>query len=388
MSNLRFEEIESFVKNIYGPEPPILHRPVFAGNEKRYLAECIDSNFVSSVGKRVDEFEARMVAYTGAKYAVAVVNGTSALHIALKLAGVAADSEVITQALTFVATCNALSYLSATPVFVDVDRGTLGMCPAALRRFLDTHTERRDDSIWNKTSGRRIAACVPMHTFGHPCRIDEIAAICAEYGLPLVEDSAESLGSYFHGQHTGTFGLMGVLSFNGNKIITTGGGGMIITNDPAIAAKAKHITTTAKLPHPYEYVHDEVGYNYRLPNLNAALGCAQMEQLDHFVKIKRELAAKYAEFFDGLGMDFVREPENCASNYWLNALVLGSLEERDALLEHTNRNGVMTRPAWRLMSSLPMFKDCQNDGLGNSRWLEERLVNIPSCVPMAAFEAK
>lgn len=388
VSNFHFEEVESFVKNIYGSEPPILHRPVFAGNEKSYLSECIDSNFVSSVGKRVDEFEERIVAYTGAKYAVAVVNGTAALHIALKLAGVTANSEVITQALTFVATCNALSYLSAIPVFVDVDRRTLGMCPAALQCFLDAHTEKRDGGVWNKTSGRRITACVPMHTFGHPFRIDEIAAICAEYGLALVEDSAESLGSYFHGRHTGTFGLLGVLSFNGNKIISTGGGGMIVTDDAAIAVRAKHITTTAKVPHPYEYVHDEVGYNYRLPNLNAALGCAQMEQLGNFVRIKRELAAKYAKFFDGLGMTFVREPESCASNYWLNALVLDSLEERDAFLKHTNANGVMTRPAWRLMSSLPMFKDCQNDGLINSLWLEERLVNIPSCVPMAAVGAK
>lgn len=385
---LSFDEIERFIKNIYPGELVLLHRPVFAGNEKRYLLECVDSNFVSSVGRRVDEFEERIAAYTGAKFAVAVVNGTSALHIALKLAGVAGDTEVITQALTFVATCNAVSYLGAMPVFVDVDRKTLGMCPNALRRFLDTHAERNGEGVWNRTSGRRIAACVPMHTFGHPCRIDEIAAICEEYGLPLVEDSAESLGSYFQGRHTGTFGLMGVLSFNGNKIITTGGGGMIVTDDAGIAAKAKHITTTAKVPHPYEYVHDEVGYNYRLPNLNAALGCAQIEQLDHFVKIKRELAAKYAEFFDGLGVAFVREPQSCASNYWLNALLLDSIEERDAFLEHTNGNGVMTRPGWRLMSRLPMFKDCQNDGLSNSLWLEARLVNIPSCVPMAAFEAK
>lgn len=383
-----FAEIERFIKNVYQGEPVVLHRPVFAGNEKDYLSECIDSNFVSSVGRRVDDFEERIAAYTGAGYAVAAVNGTAALHIALKLAGVTAGSEVITQALTFVATCNAVSYAGAKPVFVDVDRGTLGMCPNALRGFLNTCTRGRDGSIWNKASGKRIAACVPMHTFGHPCRIDELAAVCAEYGLPLVEDSAESLGSFFRGRHTGTFGLMGVISFNGNKIITTGGGGMIVTDDPAVAAKAKHITTTAKLPHPYEYVHDEVGYNYRLPNLNAALGCAQMEQLEYFVKVKRELATNYANFFESLGILFVREPEGCSSNYWLNALVLGSLQERDAFLEHTNRNGVMTRPAWRLMSKLPMFKDCQNDGLSNSIWFEQRLVNIPSCVPMAACEAK
>ncbi len=293
---MSFEEVESYIKGIYKPESPVLHRPVFCGNEKAYLSECIDSNYVSSVGKRVDEFEKRIAEYTGAKYAVAVVNGTAALHIALKLAGVTAGSEVVTQALTFVATCNAVSYLGAEPVFVDVGRATLGMCSDALRRFLNTCTNGRDGSIWNKASGKRIAACVPMHCFGHPCLIDELAAVCADYGLPLVEDSAESLGSFFRGRHTGTFGLMGVISFNGNKIITTGGGGMIVTNDPVVAAKAKHITTTAKLPHPYEYVHDEVGYNYRLPNLNAALGCAQMEQLGHFVRVKRDLAAKYAEF--------------------------------------------------------------------------------------------
>jgi perosamine synthetase len=382
-----FVEVEKFIKNIYQGEPAVLHRPAFLGNEKKYLSECIDSNFVSSVGVRVDDFEARIVDYTGAKYAIAVVNGTSALHIALKLAGVATDTEVITQALTFVATCNAVCYLGASPVFVDVERGTLGMCPRELRCFLETHAERsRGGVLWNKTSGKRISACVPMHTFGHPCRIDEIAAICAEYGLPLVEDSAESLGSFFHGRHTGTFGLMGVLSFNGNKIISTGGGGMIVTDDSIIAARAKHITTTAKIQHRYEYVHDEVGYNYRLPNLNAALGCAQMEQLEYFVKIKRRLAEKYREFFQGLGVTFFGEPENCTSNYWLNALVLESLEERDAFLEHTNRQGVMTRPAWRLMSKLPMFKNCQNDGLKNSLWLEERLVNIPSCVPMIEAE--
>lgn len=377
-----FDKLCDFLKGVYAPEPPVLHRPVFGGNEKRYLGECIDSNFVSSAGARVGEFEERIAGYVGASHAVAVVNGTSALHIALKLAGATVGTEVITQALTFVATCNALSYLGADAVFVDVERTTLGMSPDCLRQFLQHGAERRKDGIWNKATGRRIAACVPMHSFGHPCRVDEICAICEEYGMPVVEDSAESLGSFFRGQHTGTFGLMGVISFNGNKIITTGGGGMIVTNDSGLAARAKHVTTTAKLPHPYEYVHDEVGYNYRLPNLNAALGCAQMEQLDHFVTVKRRLAARYAEFLDGFGIRFVREPENSASNYWLNAILVNSLEERDEFLEHTNRNGVMTRPAWRLMSKLEMFKHCQNDGLENSRWIEERLVNIPSCVPL------
>lgn len=381
MRKLPLEEIESFIRTIYGSEPPVLHRPVFGGNEKSYLAECIDSNFVSSVGARVTEFEEKVAAYTGAKFGIAAVNGTEALHVALQLVGVTSGTEVVTQALTFVATCNAVSYLGAKPVFVDVDRRTLGMCPHALRDFLDTHARLEGGDILNKTTGRRIGACVPMHTFGHPCRIDEIAAICLEYGIPLVEDSAESLGSYFMGRHTGTFGQAGVISFNGNKIITTGGGGMIITNDAHFAARAKHITTTAKVPHAYEYVHDEIGYNYRLPNLNAALGCAQMEQLDDFLRVKRELAARYADFFGSLNIAFVREPDGCASNYWLNTLLLESLEERNSVLEHTNARGVMTRPAWRLISRLEMFKNCQHDGLSNSVWLEDRIVNIPSCVP-------
>lgn len=376
-----YGDFEAFVKSIYKEEPVLLHRPVFEGNEKLYLAECIDSNFVSSVGARVTEFEHKVAAFCGARFAVATVNGTAALHIALELAGVQRGDEVISQALTFIATCNAVSYIGAVPVFVDVSRTTLGMSADALKLFLQTHAERRNGLLFNKSSGRRIAACVPMHSFGHPCEIEAIAALCAEYGIPLVEDAAESLGSYVGSRHTGTFGLLGTLSFNGNKIITTGGGGMIVTDDAAIAARAKHITTTAKIPHPFEYVHDEVGYNYRLPNLNAALGCAQMEQLTSFLAAKRTVAGKYAAYCTHQGLSFFTEPSGCTSNYWLNALVMNSRAERDEFLQQTNANGVMTRPVWRLMNALEMFKNCQHDGLENSTWLEQRIVNIPSSVP-------
>jgi len=377
--------IEDFFKDIYVDEQVILHRPVFAGNEKQYLIDCIDSNFVSSVGKKVTEFEEKIAAFTGARFAIATMNGTAALHIALMMAGVTHDSEVITQALTFIATCNAVAYCGASPVFVDVDRHTLGMSPDSLREFLNHFAILKDGKPYNRHSGKRFAACLPMHTFGHPCRIDEIVEICEEYGIPVVEDAAESLGSYYTGRHTGTFGLLGTFSFNGNKIITTGGGGMIITDDPEIAAKAKHITTTAKIPHRYEFVHDEVGYNYRLPNLNAALGCAQMEQLEGFIRIKREIALKYAEFFAAQGIPFMLEPPEATSNYWLNAIVLDDLAQRNEFLQYTNSNGVMTRPIWRMMIELEMFKNCQHDGLENSLWLEERVVNIPSSIPMAAL---
>ncbi len=382
---ISLEGITQFVKNIYVDEPAILHRPVFEGNEKQYLIDCIDSNFVSSVGVRVTEFESQIATFTGAKYAIATMNGTAALHIALMMAGVTPESEVITQALTFIATCNAVTYCGASPVFVDVDRHTLGLSPYSLREFLNRFAVLKDGKPYNRHSGKRFAACLPMHTFGHPCRIDEIVAICEEYGIPVVEDAAESLGSYYKGRHTGTFGLLGTFSFNGNKIITTGGGGMIVTDDPEIAAKAKHITTTAKIPHPFEFVHDEVGYNYRLPNINAALGCAQMEQLEGFIRIKREMATKYADFFAAQLIPFVLEPPEATSNYWLNAIVLDDLVQRNEFLQYTNANGVMTRPIWRMMTELEMFKHCRHDGLENSLWLEERVVNIPSSVPMAAF---
>jgi perosamine synthetase len=387
----RYQETIDMVREIYGSEFIPLHRPVFEGNEKQYLIDCIDSNFVSSVGAKVTEFEQQIAAFTGSKYAVATVNGTAALHVALQLVGVQRDDEVITQALTFIATCNALSYAGAHPVFVDVDRATLGLSPTALRQFLENHAEMRDGCAFNKSTGRRLTACVPMHTFGFPCCIEEIVSICDGYGIAVVEDAAESLGSFVGKRHTGTFGKLATLSFNGNKVITTGGGGMIITDDAELAAHAKHLTTTAKVPHPFEFVHDEVGYNYRLPNLNAALGCAQMERLPEMLNVKAEVARRYAEFFESVGITSMRAPAGTIANYWLNAVVLDSLQERDAFLEFTNSRGVMTRPIWRLMTRLVMFSHCQHDGLANSLWLEDRVVNIPSSVPdgaLPAFNAK
>jgi perosamine synthetase len=384
--NSALEQLVDLARSIYGQGFIPLHRPVFEGNEKRYLVDCIDSNFVSSVGTKVVEFEQGIAAFTGSRFAVATVNGTSALHVGLQLAGVRREDEVITQALSFIATCNALSYAGATPVFVDVDRDTLGMSPTALDHFLSNQCERRNGHVFNKTSGKRIAACVPMHTFGHPCRIEEIVAICDRFGIDVVEDAAESLGSYVGKRHTGTFGKLATLSFNGNKVITTGGGGMIVTDDESLAKRAKHLTTTAKVPHPYEFVHDEVGYNYRLPNLNAALGCAQMEKLPQMLAIKSEVALRYAAFCEQAGLRFVSAPNGATSNYWLNAIVLDSIAERDAFLQYANARDVMVRPIWRLMTRLPMYEKCQHDGLPNSIWLEERVVNLPSSVPEADFD--
>jgi perosamine synthetase len=380
-STLNCHSFIGLARNIYGDGFIPLHRPVFEGNERQYLVDCIESNFVSSVGAKVTEFEQQIAEFTGSRFAIATVNGTAALHVALQLAGVQRGDEVISQALTFIATCNALSYTGAHPVFVDVDLDTMGMSPRALQRFLINHAEKRAGQAWNKSTGRRISACVPMHTFGLPCRIAEIAAICTEWGIALVEDAAESLGSYVGDRHTGTFGAMGTLSFNGNKVITTGGGGMIITDDEALAKRAKHITTTAKIPHPYEFVHDEVGYNYRLPNLNAALGCAQMERLPWMLEVKQQVAERYHAFFDAMGVQMAAPLSGCKANNWLNAIILDDKAERDAFLAYTNEQGVMTRPIWRLMSELQMFKQCQHDGLENSRWLEERVVNVPSSVP-------
>lgn len=373
------QNIVDFIRSLYQTTEFIpLHEPKFVGNEKTYVVDCIDSTFVSSVGKYVDRFEQEMAKYTGAKYAVATVNGTAALHIALKLVGVNQGDEVITQPLSFIATCNAISYCGARPVFVDVDRDTLGMSPGSLRTFLASSTTRTSAGCFNKTTGRRISAVVPMHTFGLPCRIDQIAAICAEFGIPLIEDAAESLGSYYQGKHTGTFGKLGAFSFNGNKTITTGGGGMITTDDETLAKHAKHITTTAKQPHPYEFIHDEIGYNYRLPNINAALGCAQMESLPRLLASKRSIASAYAEFFAASNITFIKETAQANSNYWLNALILEDKQARDAFLKDLNEAGVMTRPLWRLMNELPMFGDCQSTDLSNAKWLEERVVNIPS----------
>ena len=381
-----FAPLLAEIRALYGPGPIPLHRPVFEGPERRWLVDCIDSNFVSSVGARVTEFEERVAAFTGARFAVATVNGTAALHVALLLAGVTADTEVLTQALTFVATCNAVRYAQAWPVFIDVDRDTLSLSPVALAAFLDRHAERRADGVYNRTSGRRLAACVPMHTFGLPGRIAAIVAICDHWGIPVVEDAAESMGSWVAVEggwrHTGTFGRLGTLSFNGNKIITTGGGGMILTDDPDLAARAKHLTTTAKIPHPYEFVHDETGYNYRLPNLNAALGCAQMARLPEMLAVKERIAARYAAV---PAIHLIPPLPGTRPNHWLNAVLLDTPAARDALLTFSNAQGVMTRPIWRLMHRLPMYQHCQHDGLANSLWLEARVVNLPSSVPEGAM---
>jgi perosamine synthetase len=376
-----FKETIDFIKELYNTNDFIpLHEPRFVGNEKKYLNECIDSTFVSSVGKFVDQFESEMVKYTGAKYAIATVNGTSALHIALLMAGVERGDEVITQPLTFVATCNALSYIGAHPVFVDVDKNTLGLSPEKLEHFLKHNTEIINSQCFNKTTKRRIRVVVPMHTFGLPIHMDNLLAVCEKYKLEVVEDAAESLGSYYNGQHTGTFGLLGTLSFNGNKTITTGGGGMIITNDEILAKKAKHITTTAKIPHRWDFDHDMMAYNYRLPNLNAALGCAQMEMLPGFIENKRKLASMYQSFFKDKSQQFIDEPKHTKSNFWLNALMLSDLNERNAFLKQTNDNGVMTRPIWKLMNNLAIYSHSQTGNLENAMWLENRIVNIPSSV--------
>lgn len=374
------------VRAMFGEGFVPLHRPVFEGNERQSLIDCIDSNFVSSVGVRVAEFEQRVADFVGTKYAVATVNGTAALHIALDLAGVRAGEEVITQALTFIATCNATRYCGAWPVFVDVDRDSLGMSPCSLRAFLDEFAEHREEGVVNRVSGRRIAACVPMHTFGMPCRVEEIIVICEEFGIPVVEDAAESLGSYVGEKHTGSFGQLGTFSFNGNKVITTGGGGMIVTDDEMLATRAKHITTTAKVSHPWEFVHDEVGYNYRLPNINAALGCAQMDRLTEMLEAKAKVTARYAQTLQSSSIELVKPRIGTKANNWLNAVLLKDLAQRDAFLEYMNNKDVMTRPVWRLMHQLEMFKQCQHDGLTNSLWLEDRLVNIPSSVPDGSME--
>lgn len=371
-----------FIKSVYGNKDFIpLSVPVFAGNEKKYLEECVDTTFVSSVGKFVDRFEEEMARYTGAKKAVVCVSGTNALHMSLMLVGVERDDEVLTQALTFIATCNALSYIGAYPVFIDVDRSTMGLSPDAVKEWLVKNAELRNGQCYNRNSGRRVKACVPMHTFGHPVRIDEIAAICAAYHIELVEDAAESIGSKFKGQHTGTFGKVGAISFNGNKTITTGGGGMMLFQDEELGKLAKHITTQAKIPHRWEFRHDHIGYNYRMPNINAALGCAQLENLDRYIESKRQVAAEYEAFFKTVpDMEFFVDSENTFSNYWLNAVILKDKESQLDFLQQSNDNGVMTRPIWELMNRLPMFENNENDGLKNTIWFVDRIVNIPSSV--------
>lgn len=376
-----FDSLIRFIREQYRSDEFIpLHAPVFSGREQAYVADTISSTYVSSVGAYVDRFERDMAAYTGSPRAVATVNGTAALHIALRLVGVESGDLVVTQPLTFVATCNAIAYCGAEPLFIDVDRDTLGLSPGALEAWLTENAHIGDDGLCRtRTDGQVIRACVPMHTFGHPVDLDALQQVCSRWHLALVEDAAESLGSLYKGRHTGTFGDLGTLSFNGNKIMTTGGGGMILAGE-TLGARAKHLTTTAKQPHPYEYVHDEIGYNYRLPNLNAALGCAQLEQLDTFISSKRQLAARYAEHLKRGDLQFVLEPANCRSNYWLNAVICSDRSQRDALLSFTNNQSVMTRPIWALMNRLPIYAHCRKGELANAAWLEERVVNLPSSV--------
>ena len=380
---MNYQDIVSFIRSEFHETDGmiILHDPRFCGNERKYLMDAMDSNFVSSVGEYVTKFEKAVAEYTGSPFAVAAVNGTSALHISLLLSGVHRDDEVITQPVSFIATCNAISYCGAHPVFVDVDRDTMGLSPEKLEDFLKNNSLKKADGFtYNNKTGRRFAAVVPMHTFGHPCRIDEIAAVCDKYNIPLVEDAAESMGTFYKEKHTGCFGKFGAISFNGNKIITTGGGGMILTADEKLAKLAKHITTTAKVPHAWEYRHDYTAYNYRLTNLAAALGCGQIEQLEKFVNIKRDLAHKYSQFFDNIGVKFNVEPSDSRSNYWLMAVILNDRAERDAFLTYTNEHKVMTRPIWILNNKLDMYAGCQCADLTNSQWLEDRVVNIPSTV--------
>ncbi|HJD94818.1 MAG TPA: LegC family aminotransferase [Bacteroides togonis] len=381
-----YSQVTDFVHQLFGTEETVpLHAPLFIGNEKKYLNECIDTTFVSSIGKFVDRFEEKMAAYTGAKKAVVCVSGTNALHMAMMLVGVERDDEVLTQALTFIATCNAISYIGAHPVFIDVDMETLGLSPKAVKAWLDKNAELKNDVCYNKKTGRRVKACIPMHTFGHPVKIDELVQICNEWHLELVEDAAESIGSLYKGQHTGTFGKVGAISFNGNKTITTGGGGMLLFQDEELGKLAKHLTTQAKVPHRWAFVHDHIGYNYRMPNINAALGCAQLENLDRYVENKRETAQIYADFFKNIpNITFFTEPENCRSNYWLNVVLLKDKAAQQNFLEYTNDHGVMTRPVWELMNRLEMFKQCETDGLKNTEWLADRIVNIPSSVRLKA----
>jgi aminotransferase in exopolysaccharide biosynthesis len=375
------KEIIKFIRHTYKTKDFIpLHAPLFLGNEKKYVVETIDSTFVSSVGAYVDKAEALMMQISQTKKAIAVVNGTSGLQVALQLVGVKPNEEVITQALTFVATANAIHYTGAEPVFLDVDYDTMGLSPKAVQLFLENYAEKRESGTFNKKTGKRIAACMPMHTFGFPVHLSELIKICNIWDIPLIEDAAESLGSYYKNKPTGSFGKIGVFSFNGNKVATSGGGGMIVTNDLDLGQQAKHKTTTAKVPHPYEYVHDQIGYNFRMPNLNAALLCAQLEQLHGFVENKRELAKSYTNFFANQGIKFREELKNTKANYWLMCLELEDLKERNAFLKETNDNNVMTRPIWQLMYRLPMYQHCFRDQQKNAEFLEQRIVNIPSSV--------
>ena len=379
MSN--YSEVIGFIKSQFDNKAFIpLHEPRFLGNEREYVLDTIDSTFVSSVGAYVDKFESMMSSISGTNKATAVVNGTSALQVALRLAGVNAGDEVITQALTFIATVNAIIYNGAAPIFIDVDKDTMGLSPNAVEAFLEEFGEMREGVCFNKKTNKKIAACMPMHTFGFPVHLDEVLKVCNKWNIPLVEDAAESIGSEYHSRPIGSFGKLGVFSFNGNKIVTSGGGGAIVTNDVELGIKAKHLTTTAKVPHPFEYVHDEIGYNFRMPNLNAALACAQLEQLSMFIDCKRSLAQEYNSFFKSKGINFRSELPNTKANYWLMCIELENKNERDTFLKETNENGVMSRPIWQLIFKSPLYSRFQKDSQLNARYLEDRIVNIPSSV--------
>jgi aminotransferase in exopolysaccharide biosynthesis len=379
MSN--YSDVIGFIKNQFENKALIpLHEPRFLGNEKKYVADTIDSTFVSSVGAYVDKFEVMMSSISGTNKSIAVVNGTSALQVALRLAGVNAGDEVITQALTFIATVNAIIYNGAAPIFIDVDIDTMGLSPNAVEAFLEEFGEMREGICYNKKTNKKIAACMPMHTFGFPVHLDELLKVCNIWNIPLVEDAAEAIGSEYHSKPIGSFGKLGVFSFNGNKIVTSGGGGAIVTNDVELGIKAKHLTTTAKVPHPYEYVHDEIGYNFRMPNLNAALACAQLEQLPSFIDSKRTLAQEYNSFFRSKGINFRTELPQTKANYWLMCVELENKFEREVFLKETNENGVMTRPIWQLIFKSPLYSGFQKDAQINAMYLEDRIVNIPSSV--------
>ena len=377
-----YSSITAFIRELFMvPNSPIyLHEPKFFGNERNYILTAIDSTFVSSVGEYVNRFEQMMCEITGAKYAIACVNGTAALHMSLILAGVEKNDIVLTQAVSFIATCNAISYIGANPLFIDIDKTTLGLCPKSLENYLSSNTHIKNNICFHKQTNQRVKACVPMHTFGHPAEIDAIKEICDKYYIHLVEDSAESIGSYYKSKHTGTFGLLSAFSFNGNKTVTSGGGGVIVTNNEKLAKLGKHLTTQSKIPHKWEFAHDNIGYNYRMPNINAALACAQLEQLNVYIKSKRETAKKYQSFFSDSEIKFCAEPPNSTSNYWLNSILLPSHKEQIDFLQYTNDNGIMTRPIWKTMDKLKMFQNCMKADLPNSNYIEERLVNLPSSV--------
>lgn len=378
---MKTENFISFVRDTFNSEGFIpLHAPIFTGKEKEFLNDCIDSTFVSSVGKYVDKSEEKISEIIGVKKSVAVVNGTAGLQTALRLVGVKAGDEVLTQALTFVATANSIAYNYATPIFLDVDMDTMGLSPKAVEYFLEEFGEIREDGCYNKSTNKKISACLPMHTFGFPVHLNELLNVCEKWEIPIVEDAAESLGSFYHNKPTGSYGKLGVFSFNGNKIVTSGGGGMIVSNDLDLGRKAKYLTTTAKVPHPYEYEHDEIGYNFRMPNINAALLCAQLDSLGNFIERKRKLAIQYEAFFDQTGAIFRKELPYTKSNYWLMCVELSNLEERNHFLEDSNSNGVMTRPIWKLMHRLPMYEKCFRDDQKNAEYLESRIVNVPSSV--------